>query len=144
MIRGLRLAPTLLLILVAGGCGAVFVGFVSTPGVPLSITGTVAIVDLGFADNGHGTVLVVTQVTIVDLGVTKIIAFCGDQRKQFPIDRPLRVEFTTGALCSTILAVIFLSPTADVSNAYVTGSGHGGDNLLATLALFPSDGEFVA
>jgi hypothetical protein len=100
----------LILVLVVGlsGCGAVFVGFVSNPGVvPSSLSGTVTVVFLGISADANGTVVNVTQVTLVDLGIAKTLAFCGDQRTLFPINQSLKVEFTNGTLCSNLVSVAF-------------------------------------
>ena len=106
-----RLAPLtviLVLVTVLAGCGAVFVGFVSNPGVvPSSISGKVTIVSLGFSADANGTVVNVTQVTLVNLGVAKTMAFCGDQQTLFPINQSLKVEFTNGTLCSNLVSVVF-------------------------------------
>src|SRR5271169_3403840 len=108
MKRLARLVPLFALAVVLAGCGAVFVGFVSSPAAAFSITGTVTVVQLGFADDGHGTVITVTVVTLVDPAVTKTLAFCGDQRSRFPINQRLKAEFASGTLCSTLVAVVFL------------------------------------
>lgn len=100
----------LMFVLVVGlsGCGAVFVGFVSNPGVvPSSINGTVTIVSLGFSVDGNGTMANVTEVTLVNLGTANTVAFCGDQRTLFPINQSIKVEFTNGTLCSTLVSVVF-------------------------------------
>jgi hypothetical protein len=105
-----RFVPLVLIfVLVVGlaGCGAVFVGFVSNPGVvPSTISGTVAIVHLGFSADGDGTIVNVTQVTLVTPGIANTMAFCGDQRTLFPVNQSLRVEFTNGTLCSTLVSVV--------------------------------------
>ena len=88
----------LMVALVAGlaGCGAVFVGFVSNPGVvPSSISGTVTIVFLGISADANGTVVNVTQVTLVNLGVAKTMAFCGDQEPYSQSIRVLRLSSPT-------------------------------------------------
>jgi hypothetical protein len=118
MTRLVPLLPMCVLFAVLAGCEGVFVGFVSTPGVPLSITGTVTIVQLGFADNAHGTVVSVTLVTLFDLGTTKTMAFCGDQRNQFPINQSLTAQFTSGSLCSTLVTVVFFPPSAHPSRVF--------------------------
>jgi hypothetical protein len=104
-----RLAPltvVLVLVTVLAGCGAVFVGFVSNPGVvPTTISGTVTIVFLGITADANGTVAQVTQVTLVTSSVAKTMAFCGDQRTLFPINQSLKVEFTSGTPCSTLVSV---------------------------------------
>lgn len=108
MKRLASLAVIVLLVTVLAGCGAVFVGFVSNPGVvSSSISGTVTIVFLGFSADSNGTVVNVTQVTLVNLGIAKTTAFCGDQRTLFPINQNLKVEFTNGTLCSTLVSVVF-------------------------------------
>jgi hypothetical protein len=101
----------LMFLLVAGlaGCGAVLVGFVSNPEVvPSSISGTVTIVYLGFSADSNGSVVNVTQVTLVNVGGANTMAFCGDQRTLFPVDQSLKVEFTNGTLCSTLVSVALL------------------------------------
>jgi hypothetical protein len=101
----------LIFVLAAGlaGCGTVFVGFVSNPGVvPSSISGTVTIVHLGFSSDSNGAVVNVTQVTFVNPGMTRTLAFCGDQRTLLPVDQSLKVEFTNGTLCSTLVSVALL------------------------------------
>ena len=108
MTRFVPLGVTLVLIFMLAGCGAVFVGFVSNPGFPSSVSGTVTVVHLGFVDDGQGTITNVTMVTLVDLGFVKTITFCGDQQTLFPINQTLRAEFTSGTLCSTLVSVAFL------------------------------------
>ena len=101
----------LMFVLVVGlaGCGAVFVGFVSNPGaVPSTISGTVIIVHLGFSADGNGSIVNVTQVTLVNLGIANTMAFCGDEQSLFPINQSLKVEFANGTLCSTLVSVVFL------------------------------------
>jgi len=106
-----RLAPLaviLVLVTLLASCGAVFVGFVSNPGaVPSTISGTVTIVYLGFSADSNGTVVNVTQVTLVTPTVSNSMAFCGDQRTLFPINQSLKVEFTHGTPCSTLVSVAF-------------------------------------
>lgn len=109
-----RLVPLILmfvLVVVLAGCGAVFVGFVSNPGATLSITGTVTIVQLGFAGDGQDAIVNVTMVTLVNLGTIKTMNFCGDQQSLFPINQSVRAEFTSGTPCSTVLSVAFFPPS---------------------------------
>jgi hypothetical protein len=120
MIRLLPLLPVFVLVVALAGCGAVNVAFVSTPGGHLTVSGTVVVAQLGFADDGHGTVVGVTLVTLDDLGITKTMAFCGDQRAQFPTNQNLRADFISGTLCSTLVTVVFCAPTAN-TNAAPTG-----------------------
>ena len=107
-----RIAPLtviLLLVTLQAGCGAVFVGFVSNPGVvPATISGTVTIVFLGISADANGTVANVTQVTLMTSGVAKTMAFCGDQRSLFPITQSIKVEFNNGTPCSIVVSVAFI------------------------------------
>jgi len=108
MTRLVSLVPLLALVVVLAGCGAVFVGFVSNPGVvPSSISGTVTIVQLGFAADGLGNVVNVTLVTLVDLSMAKTMSFCGDQRTYFPLNHSVRADYTSGTLCATLVTVVF-------------------------------------
>ncbi len=108
-ITGFDAFPPFVLVVGLAGCGAVFVGFVSNPGVvPSSISGTITIVHLGFSADSSGAVVNVTLVTLVDLGSTSTMAFCGDERTLFPVDQTLKVEFTNGTLCSTLVSVAVL------------------------------------
>ena len=109
MTRSVPLGLMFVLVVGLSGCGAVFVGFVSNPGVvPSSISGTVAIVSLGFSAAGNGTIVNVTQVTLVHLSTANTMAFCRDQRTLFPINQSLKVEFTNETLCSALVRVVFL------------------------------------
>jgi hypothetical protein len=87
------------------GCGHTFVGFVSNPGGLRSVSGTVTIVQLGVINDGHGNLITFTGVTLIQNNTASTVNFCGDQRRQFPIDRFVRVDFTDGIFCSTLHAV---------------------------------------
>jgi hypothetical protein len=116
MTRFVPIGLMLVLIFVLTGCGAVFVGFVSNPGVvPLTISGTVTIVQLGFVADGQGTIANVTAVTLVDLGRVRTMTFCGDQRTFFPINQSVKAEFTSGTLCSTLKSVVFFPSSASAN-----------------------------
>jgi|SRR5579862_6080059 C4-dicarboxylate transporter len=109
MKRLARLAVISFLVTVLAGCGAVFVGFVSNPGVvPTTMSGTVLIVFLGISADANGTVAQVTQVTLETSGVAKSMAFCGDQRTLFPINQSIKVEFTNGTPCSALVNVAII------------------------------------
>jgi uncharacterized protein YceK len=108
MTRYVLLGLIIVIIFALTGCGTVFVGFVSNPGVtPSNISGTVTIVDLGFVADGQGAIVNVTLVTLVNLSITKTMTFCGDRQTLFPINQSLKVEFTNGTLCSNLVSVVF-------------------------------------
>jgi hypothetical protein len=102
----LLLISLIVLALLLAGCGQVFVGFVSNPGNAKRVRGTVSMVQLGFIDDGHGTSVMFTAVTFVDAGTSVTINFCGDQKNGFPLNRTVQADFATGALCSTLIAVV--------------------------------------
>jgi hypothetical protein len=101
----LLLIPLLALPLLLAGCGAYFVGFVSNPGNPIQVTGTVVKVQLGFYDNRHGTSGTFTAVTLMNAGVASTMNFCGNQQQLFPLNQSVQVQFNTGIYCYPLLAV---------------------------------------
>jgi hypothetical protein len=100
------LAPLLLMCALLEGCGASFVGFVSNPGGSQTISGTVSAVQLSYILDVTGETIPFTAVTFLNSGTATTINFCGDQRLNFPEDRQVRADFTTGVFCSTLLAVV--------------------------------------
>jgi hypothetical protein len=90
------------------GCGQTFVGFISNPGSPAAFTGTVSVVHLTVMDNGSGTMVNVTAVTLIEVpGVTNVNV-CGDHVSQFPLNQAVRVNVTSGVPCSTLVGVVIL------------------------------------
>lgn len=102
-----HLAPALLFLActLSEGCGSYFVGFVSNPGGSQTISGTVSGVQLGSLRDVTGETIVFTAVTFLNPGTATTINFCGDQREEFPENRQVRADFTSGISCSTLLAV---------------------------------------
>jgi uncharacterized protein YceK len=97
------------LCLLLTGCGAIFVGFVSNPGNPTSVTGTVITVQLASTNDLNGVSITFTAVTISNnTGFASTFDFCGDQRSRFPINQQVRVNFTSGISCSTLNGVVLL------------------------------------
>jgi uncharacterized protein YceK len=91
------------------GCGAVFVGFVSNPGFPTTVSGTVVTVQLLSTNGPNGVSVSFTAVTLNNnAGFSSTFDFCGDQRSRFPINQAVRVEFISGASCSTLNGVFVL------------------------------------
>ncbi len=108
MARSLFLHLMTLCILLTG-CGQIFVGFVSNPGNPATVSGTVITVQLESTNDLSGVSLTVTAVTLSNnTGITSTFSFCGDQRSRFPINQQVRVDFTSGISCSTLNGVLFL------------------------------------
>ena len=97
------------LCLMLAGCSGFFVGFVSNPGGMRSLSGTVSIVNLGFIQDPMGAKVTLTAVTFINPETTVTINFCGDQRSQFPLNRPVRVDFNSGFQCATLGAVVVIA-----------------------------------
>ena len=102
----LSLVTVVALSLLLAGCGQVFVGFVSNPGNPMHVNGTVSMAQLEFLNDGHGTLINFTAVTFVNAGSATTINFCGDLRSDFPVGRSAQANFSTGIYCSTLIAVV--------------------------------------
>lgn len=99
--------PLLLLTCVLSeACGAYFVGFVSNQSGSQTIIGEVSLVQLSSARDITGETIMLTAVTFLSSGTAATINFCGDQRGRFPLNRQVRADFTTGVVCSTLLAVV--------------------------------------
>ena len=98
------------------GCsGYYFVGFVSNPGGPATITGTVTTVSRGFVS----VVDVITPTTTVvfeNSGTAVTLIFCGDQQSLFPLNTAVRADYTVGVLCSVLARVIVMNETTDSQN----------------------------
>jgi hypothetical protein len=102
----LLLVPLIALSLLLAACGQVFVGFVSNPGNPMRVSGTVSMVQFEFINDGHGTVINFTAVTFINAGTATTINFCSDQRSGFPIGRSAQADFTTGTFCSALISIV--------------------------------------
>jgi hypothetical protein len=50
----------------------------------------------------------VTFVTFRQNGTSSTIGFCGDQSGQFPIDQMVRIDFTLGQPCNSIIVVVII------------------------------------
>ena len=101
----LLLIPLLTLCAALTGCGEVFVGFVSNPGNPVHVSGTVTVVQLQFISDGHGSSTTFTAVTLLNASTLSTFNFCGDQRTVFPVNQFVIVDFNTGIYCSTLIRV---------------------------------------
>jgi hypothetical protein len=105
----LGLALWILSCLLFEGCGAYFVGFVSNPSGSKTINGTVSTVQLGFVQDLTGETIVLTVVAFLNPGAETTLNFCGDQQEKFPVGSDVRADFSTGVLCSTLLAVVVVT-----------------------------------
>lgn len=84
------------------GCGNVFVAFVSNPG---EISGVVSTVHLSVVDDGSGTSITITVVTLINNGMSQTQSFCGNAVSQFPMNNFVVVSFRPGTPCGNIIAV---------------------------------------
>ena len=48
----------------------------------------------------------VTFVTFLQFGVSSTVAFCGDQRSQFPMQQTVRADFNPGQTCASIVTIV--------------------------------------
>ncbi len=98
-------ALSFLCVALVTGCGT-FVGFVSNPGVPMNVNGTVTVVHLAVIDAANGIGVTVTTVTLLDADKQANLVICGDQVSLFPMNQAVQVRFTTGVPCSTLVGVV--------------------------------------
>ena len=88
------------------GCsGVFFVGGAINPGTS-SISGVVSIVQVSAVIGDSGTTVQVTFVTFLRDGAPSTIGFCGDQRDRFPMQQPVRANFTPGQTCASIVTIV--------------------------------------
>jgi hypothetical protein len=81
-------------------CGDIFArGAINTQ----SASGLISIVQFSA---GSGNVLSITIITLTSNGMASTHSFCGDQRMQFPVNRDVRVNFTPGNSCDSVLTVV--------------------------------------
>jgi hypothetical protein len=94
------------LLLFSTGCGNIFVrGAIETRS---TIQGSVSIVQLGNVLNGTGGTVQVTFVTFLQNGISSTIAFCDDQANLFLLDQTVRVNFSPGQSCATVIVVVIV------------------------------------
>ncbi len=107
------LFTTILLI----GCGSTFVGFAFDPYRTGTVSGAVSGVAVVVVDDGQGTLIRATAVTLVTAGTATTVDVCGDQADRVPINQTVRASLSGGMPCSTLMAV-------------VTSTGNGGTEEL--------------
>jgi hypothetical protein len=103
-----RLLPLIVLLLVLAGCGQINASFVSNPGFPASVTGTIIAVHVQTTNGPNGALNTFTVVAIQSLNTTNTFNFCGNQQSQFPLNQQVRVDFNSGASCATLIGVVVL------------------------------------
>jgi hypothetical protein len=88
------------LLLTTVACGDIFVrGAINTQ----SASGLVSIVQFS-ASSGSG--VSITIITLTSNGMASTRSFCGDQRTLFPLNRDVRVNFTPGNSCDSVVTVV--------------------------------------
>ncbi len=90
----------LILLMLCPSCGDVFVRGALNSGSQTAI-GVVSIVQFSVTDAGSS----ITVVTLVQSGMANTLSFCGDQRSRFPLDQPVRVTFTPGSTCASVVVI---------------------------------------
>ena len=94
------LSPVLLPLLVLS-TGCLFIrGAIETGS---TIQGTVSTVQIEADGNVQ-----VTFVTLLQNGPSITFGFCGDQSALFPLDQPVRVNFSPGQPCATVRIVVIV------------------------------------
>jgi hypothetical protein len=97
----------LLLLLALIGCGGTVTFSGDTlPNNAVTVSGFVSIVQLTAVNDGNGTLINVTVVTLALQGTAQTLTFCGTQSNLFPINQNVRATFVPGANCSNIVAVV--------------------------------------
>ena len=90
----------LILLMLCPSCGDVFVRGALNSSSQTAI-GVVSIVQFSVTDAGSS----ITVVTLVQSGMANTLSFCGDQRSRFPLDQPVRVTFTPGSTCASVVVI---------------------------------------
>jgi hypothetical protein len=102
---GLLFVLSLTQLLACGGYGG---GNMGTPTGTTVVNGTVSAVSLTSVSNGSGGVQPATAVTLtVPLGMSSLV-LCGDQRSSFTTNSSVRVSYTSGLYCSTLVSVTMM------------------------------------
>jgi hypothetical protein len=97
----LLLVVAIALLLTTVSCGDIFVRGAINPGTQ-SVNGVVSIVQFS-ADSGGVSI---TIITLTGSGMNHTLNLCGDQRMQFPLNRDVRVNFTPGPSCASVVTVV--------------------------------------
>jgi len=82
-------------------CGDIFVGGALNSGTQ-TVAGAVSIVQVSATSGGTS----ITVVTLMQSGAADTLTFCGDQRRRFPVDQVVRVTFSAGSSCDSVIAIL--------------------------------------
>jgi len=110
--RSIVSAHVVLACFMLSGCGSIFIGFSSNQGIPSTVTGNVVSSILVSINDHSGRPLTVTRVTLTNGGLSNTFFFCGDQKASFPLGATVKVEFTSGIDCMSIVDVAVLSASS--------------------------------
>jgi hypothetical protein len=83
-------------------CGDIFVRGAINAGTQ-SASGMVSIVQFSAAT---GSGVSITIITLTGNSMASTFRFCGDQRTFFPVDQQVRVNFTPGSPCASVVTVV--------------------------------------
>ena len=97
----------LCLVLTLPGCGNIFIRG-ALPAGSSTVSGSVSVVKLRTVVGEKGTMVQVTFVTFLQFGVSSTVAFCGDQRSQFPMQQIVRADFNPGKPCASVVAIVII------------------------------------
>ena len=70
------------------------------------MVGNVVSSTLGSVNDRAGQSVIVTRVTLSNGGFSNTLFFCGDQTTRFPVGATVKVEFTSGIDCVTLVDVV--------------------------------------
>ena len=102
----LRLLLQIVLLLMPVGCGQISVSFVSNPGFPTTVTGTIISVSVQSSSGPNGVLNTFTVVSIQSVSTTNSFTFCGNLQNQFPVNQQVRIDFNSGVSCATLTSVV--------------------------------------
>ncbi len=98
-------ASLLSLVLLASGCGNVFVR-ANWNGGNQTVSGIVSIVLVTVVIDSNNVATQVTIVTLLENPGASNFTFCGDQSTRFPPNQFAQATFAPGQPCSTLLTVV--------------------------------------
>ena len=96
----------ILLALALAGCGGFTFQSNPLPANAITVTGLVSIVQLTVVNDGNGTLVNVTVVTLQQSGGAQTLTFCGTQSSQFPMNQNLRDSFVPANTCANLIVVV--------------------------------------
>jgi hypothetical protein len=58
--------------------------------------------------DGPSATTLFTAVTVINVGTSVTVNFCGNQQNLFPLNTVVRADFTSGSTCSTVVSVVVI------------------------------------